>query len=139
MATRANCSVLIARTKRVEHLILATDAMQADEVAERITRWPLFRSIPAVANRVDAACGLDYSTQLAIRTGSAPYATERRAAPALAVASADGQTQDIPAGLSKDDLVVVGTRPDPGCDEHTDGHHVRELAGFEGSVLFARS
>ena len=134
LASGAHCSVLIARTERVEHLVIATDAKTADELAERIERWPLFRSIPAIASGSNAADGLERSAELALSGLRAIHDPDRGSA--RVVAMDDEPSQEIRAGFSKDDLVVVRAHRDG--DDHIGAQQIPEVTGFDGSVLLIR-
>jgi len=135
LANGAHCSVLIARTERVEHLVLATDAKTADELAERIERWPLFRAIPVIASGSNGADGLERSAEFALSPDYARYTTQRGGS-ARALAVDDEPTQEMRAGFSKHDLVVV--RAQRNGDDQVGAPPIPEFTGFDGSVLVTR-
>ncbi|MEX2046878.1 MAG: universal stress protein [Chloroflexota bacterium] len=55
VASQAHCSVLIARTERVEHLLVDADPREADEAEDQVARSPLLRSMAVSASRRDVA------------------------------------------------------------------------------------
>jgi nucleotide-binding universal stress UspA family protein len=135
LANRAHCSVLIARTQRVERLVITADAMGADELAERTGGWPLFRSIPVIASGSNGADGLERSAEFAISLDHARSTTKRDAS-ARTVAVDDEPTEEMRAGFSKHDLVVVRAHRDG--DDQFGVQQIPELTGFDGSVLVTR-
>jgi nucleotide-binding universal stress UspA family protein len=52
---RAPCSVLVARSGSVDKLVLNDDGTVAGEIAARVSRWPLFRSIRVTSVAVGTA------------------------------------------------------------------------------------
>lgn len=133
LANGAHCSVLIARTERVDRL--ASTAMRADKLAERFERWPLFRAIPVVAGGSNGAEMLERSAEFAFSPDRARYMTHN-GGPARAPAVDDEATQDMRYGFAKHDLVVVPADRDG--DDQIGAQQSPELIGFDGSVLVIR-
>lgn len=128
----AHCSVLIARTDRVQRLVLA--ARTAGNLAEWMERWPLFRAIPVIATGSNGD-GFERSAEFALSPHHARYAIQHRGS-ARALALDDQTTQEMPLGFAKHDLVVVPADRD--SDDQIGALQVPELTGFDGSVLVIR-
>lgn len=128
----APCSVLIARTDRVQRLVLA--ARTADERAEWMERWPLFRAIPVIAAGSDGA-ELERRAEFALSPHNARYASQHGGSERTLVLD-DETDAELRFRFVKHDLLVVPADRD--SDDQIGALRSPELTGFDGSVLVTR-
>jgi nucleotide-binding universal stress UspA family protein len=132
LANGAHCSVLIARTDRVERLALT--ARTADQRAEWLERWPLFRAIPVISTGSNGD-GLERRAEFALSSHNARYASQHGGSARTLVLD-DETTAETRFGFAEHDLVVVPA--DRHHDDQIDARQSPELTGFDGSVLVIR-
>ena len=133
-----SCPVLVARSPRVDRVLLATDgSAPSDAATEVVERWPIFDGLPVQVLSVAAGemADMAQAQQVADATAARLRAAAREAVPHVRRGEAAAAIVEV-ARAQETDLVVLGSRGQTGLRRAILGSVARDvLASAEGSVL----